>query len=172
MTTTPSQISVGPGQSPGFQASVMVENCTGHSGPFPTTPIWFGPRSPFQWDGTHVSTTAGADRDLIFEGYVLETDDNCFPRFYRRRGDGRAKACKMFCNPQCYSETVTCAQQTAACSLCFRCCRDTAFTAICKGQEVRSAQIAFNICKIGCVTDVGCDGANQFLPPISCTSSF
>ncbi len=64
LTTIPSQVAVGPGQNPGFQASVMVENCTGHSGPFPTTPIWFGPRSPFQWDGSNVSSSAGADRDL------------------------------------------------------------------------------------------------------------
>ncbi len=149
----------------------MVENCTGHSGPFPTTPIWFGPRSPFQWDGTHVSTTAGADRDLIFEGYVLETDDNCFPRFYRRRGDGRAKACKKFCNLQCYSTAgvQTCAAQTPSCTLCFSCCIDLYSTSICKGENTASAGEGFRHCKFNCVVDKGCTSSPPlptFLPCI------
>lgn len=160
---------IGPGQTLPFQASVTIETCSGTTGPFPTDPFWISSPSPFNWNGTNVSASSGADRDLPFDSYELTVGDSCVPKPVRTRGNARAKACKKFCNPQCYSTSgsTTCAAQTPSCNTCYFCCRDLYFESICKGQN-SGAGDGYLACTTNCVIDKGCSNPPSLPSFIPC----
>jgi hypothetical protein len=167
----PGIASVGPGQTRPLQASVTIETCSGTTGPFSTTPFWLSSPSPFNWNGSNVSASFGANQEFPFQSYELEVGTSCVPKPILMSGNARAKACKKFCNPQCRSTDgiQTCAAQTGSCVLCFSCCIDLYAESICNGQDALSAARGFEFCTFNCEHDKGCGNKPPIPTFLPCT---
>ena len=149
----PAEVSFPLGEQRFFESSVVMEDCGGTMGPYPTGADVFNYSSPFTWDGTTVSATAAADGDLGFEGDVLRMTTTCASILKRIFGFGRAKVCEKTFNPRGYSPSKTCSFQTSFCLECKACCNNIAQMQTCQGKEAGTVESNRRTCIGLCIND-------------------
>jgi hypothetical protein len=131
----PSTVEFTPGQSRSFEACVTYDTCSGTMGPFPANLISTSVAAPFVWNGSTITSSQAADGDAGFEAEELETRPNCLEIMLRIFGFGKAKMCQKTFNPNSYTTTKLCRDQTGNCMECEQCCQDIAAELRCKGKE-------------------------------------
>lgn len=150
----PGSVDIGPGERPFFRASVSYETCDGPMGPFPTSPNQINAPSPFSWDGVRISASDGADEDVSFRSTEIYLKLSCAQVNRQIYGYGRARGCKLWFNPRCYSAARTCFAQTKSCIECNACCRNLYNQKICQGKRPDVALRERDACLFACLTGV------------------
>ncbi|HSL84098.1 MAG TPA: hypothetical protein VLF66_15100, partial [Thermoanaerobaculia bacterium] len=132
----PSEVEFTPGDERPFQISETISDCAGTMGPYPVNnPISLTSPQPFVWNGSRITSSTAADRDVSFEMEAINTTPTCAISLKRLFGFGRAKMCKATFNPRGYTNNKTCAQQTGSCIECKACCHNIAQMLICQGKN-------------------------------------
>src|SRR5207244_3495657 len=134
-TVNPSEVEVGIGEFPPFEALSFWDTCTGTIGPWYANVISGSVPWPFSWDYLNLATSDGADSDIGEESEEEKVGDSCQLGTRRFWNWGRGKACDKVNNPNGYSSTVQCSQQTSTCATCNGCCTALYNARVCKGAD-------------------------------------
>lgn len=153
----PPEVEFTPGQERGFTASVLITDCAGTMGPYPTTPTSMTFNSPFSWDGRLVTASSAADGDLSFEDQMTRISPTCASIWTTIFGWGKAKLCKETFNPLGFTTLQPCGSQTASCFECTACCNALYQMRLCQGKNAVLLQQELQQCLGICSNDHICN---------------
>jgi len=150
----PSEVAFTVGQSPGFEACVTIQDCSGGTmGPYHAYVTTTYVSSPFSWDTYNITSSSPADADVGFSASETVMSVTCHQKNMGFFGFGKAKMCKKTFNPKGYDSGKTCTSQTNTCDDCNTCCSNIYSERVCKGKNKDIALESYNVCMGHCLTD-------------------
>ena len=153
----PGEVELGPGDFPSFETVSWWQTCTGTIGPWYSNVIGDSVPSPFSWDYFNLAVSNGADDDIGAGVEEEKLGDSCFVSTRRFWNWGRGKACDKVHNPNGYSASQQCTQQTSNCTACVACCLALYNAKVCKGGDPNGLPLSERqACEGNCATDFNC----------------